>query len=124
MRSVAVLGEAEGLGVRLTPAQIGMHALLGHRLPFCMPAEWSLADIIRHGRELLTGAAGMDFGYDPAAWHEHLVASDAGGYRWSNKHRGFARQIALAGASSEWQQAVASLRGEQDIEPVAWPPRQ
>jgi hypothetical protein len=101
--------------VRLTPAQIGMYALLGHRLPFCMPDDWSLADMIRHGRESLVRAAGVDFGYDPVAWHEHLRATDAGGYRWSNKHLGMPRRIALALANTEWQQTVAALRGEQDV---------
>jgi hypothetical protein len=105
--------------MRLTPAQIGMYALLGHRLPFAMPAEWSLADIIRHGRESLVQDAGVDLGYDPQAWHAHLVATDAGGYKWSNKHRGFPRQIAQAVANPEWQAAVASLRGEQQAEPGA-----
>jgi len=91
-----------------------MYALLGHRLQFAMPADWSLADIIRHGRESLTQAAGVDFEYDPEAWHAHLVATDAGGYKWSNKHRGFPREIAAAVASPEWQEAVASLRREHD----------
>jgi hypothetical protein len=99
--------------MRLTPAQIGMYALLGHRLPFCTPAEWALADIIRHGRKSLTLDAGADFEYDPMAWHEHLVATNAGGYRWSNMHRGFPRRIALALADQEWQQAVASLRSRE-----------
>jgi hypothetical protein len=96
--------------MRLTPAQIGMYALLGHRLPFCMPVEWSLADIIRHGRESLTRDAGVDFGYDPAAWHDHLIVTDAGGYRWSNKHRGMPREIARATSDPVWLAAVAELQ--------------
>lgn len=99
--------------MRLTPAQIGMYALLGHRLPFCIPDEWSLADIIRHGRQSLMQDAGVDHGYDPETWHAHLVATDAGGYKWSNKHRGFPRHIAGALANPEWQAAVAILRHEQ-----------
>ena len=99
--------------MRLTPAQIGMYALLGHRLLFCISAEWSLADIIRFGRESLTRDTGADFEYDPKVWHEQLTATNAGGYRWCNKDRGFPRKIALALANPEWQQAVAFLRSEE-----------
>jgi hypothetical protein len=107
--------------VRLTPAQCGMHALLGHLLPFGMPSEWRVADAIRHGHALLVGIGGDDLGYDPLAWHEHLSATGAGGYRWSNKHLGFPRQIAAAMADPEWQVAVASLGGERQAESSAAP---
>lgn len=105
--------------MRLTPAQCGMHGLLGHLLPFGMPREWSVADRIRHGHAFLVRIAGVDLGYDPQAWHDHLRATDAGGYRWSNKHLGFPRQIALALADPAWQAAVESLRGESDAVPGA-----
>jgi hypothetical protein len=102
--------------VRLTPAQIGMHALLGHLLPFCMPRDQSLVDRIRDGRAELRRIAQVDLGYDPQAWHEHLRATNAGGYRWSNKHLGMPRRIALALADPDWQQAVALLGGEADAD--------
>jgi hypothetical protein len=98
--------------VRLTPAQCGMHDLLGHALPFGTPPDWSVADRIRHGHGFLVRIAGVDLGLDPRAWHDHLRATDAGGYRWSNKHLGFPRQIAAVLADPEWQAAVASLRGD------------
>ena len=107
--------------MRLTPAQCGMHALLGHLLPFGMPGEWCVADRIRHGHELLAGIAGDVFGYDPLAWHEHLGATGAGGYRWSNRHLGFPRRIAAALADPEWQAAVESLRSEPRAEASAAP---
>ena len=78
-----------------------------------MPDRWSLADIIRSGRDGLIEIAGVDFGYDPAAWHAHLVATNACGYTWSNKHLGFPRQIAESIANPEWQAAVACLLREQ-----------
>lgn len=102
--------------MRLTPAQCGMHGLLGHLLPMGMPRAWSVADRIRYGHEFLVRIAGVDLGFDLQAWHEHLRATNAGGYRWSNKHLGFPRQIALALANAEWQAAVASLRGGRGAE--------
>jgi hypothetical protein len=89
-----------------------MYALLGHWLPLGFPAEWTIADRIRHGREELVDIAGVDLGYDPAAWHEHLQRTNDGGYRWSNKHLGFPRKIATAMADPEWLYAVDSLKNE------------
>src|SRR5687767_10112020 len=87
-----------------------MHALLGHQFPMGMVQERTLAGRIRRGHEFLVGIAEVDHGYDPAAWHEHLRVTDAGGYRWSNKHLGFPRRIALALANPAWHRAVAFLR--------------
>src|SRR5215510_7489392 len=102
----------EDIRVRLTPAQCGMHGLLGDHFPFWGP-EPPLADRIRDGHAFLVRIAGVDVGYDQQAWHEYLLATDAGGYRWSNMHRGFPRQIAAALENAEWQDAVAGLREEQ-----------
>lgn len=102
--------------MQLTPAQCGMHAMLGHHFPFWGP-EPPLAGRIRDGHAFLVRIARIDLGYDPQAWHEHLRATNAGGYRWSNKHLGFPRQIAAALASSDWQAAVASLRSPPNAEP-------
>src|SRR5262245_34250585 len=103
-----------GDAMRLTPAQIDMYALLGHRLPFCFPVEWSLTGIIRHGREWLARLAGVDFGYDPVAWHEHLSVT-AGGYRWDNKHRRMPREIARATSDPAWLAAVAELQAAEGM---------
>jgi len=105
--------------VRLTSAQCGMHGLLGRLLPMGMPRDQSLADRIRDGHAFLVRISRVDLGYYPEAWHEHLCATNAGGYRWSNKHLGFPRQIASALANPDWQAAVASLRNEQDAEQTA-----
>jgi hypothetical protein len=96
--------------VRLTPAQIDMLALCGKRIPFCMPDTWTLADIIRSGRDSLVETTGVDFEYDATAWHEHLQETNAGGYRWSNKHLGMPGRIAKAINNPEWNAAVAELR--------------
>jgi len=85
-----------------------MHRLLGRLLPTVLPRDEPLADRLRDGHDLLVRLAKGDHGYEPAAWHEHLRLTDAG-YRWSNKHLGFPRQIALALADPAWHQAVASL---------------
>ncbi|WP_148594763.1 hypothetical protein [Aquisphaera giovannonii] len=89
-----------------------MLGLLGQLLPMGMPRDQSLADRIRDGHTFLVRIAKVDLGYDPQAWHEHLRDTNAGGYRWSNKHLGFPRRIASALADPEWQRAVAVLRGE------------
>jgi hypothetical protein len=98
--------------MRLTPAQIGMHALLGHLLPRGMSADQPLRERIREGREFLVRLAGVDLGYDPAAWHDYLRATNDGGYRWSNKHLGMPRQIAAALTDPQWHHAVAELQSE------------
>lgn len=99
--------------MRLTPAQIAMHALVGNLLPMGMPRGWSVAQRIRYGREWLVRITRVDFGYDLQAWHDFLRATDGGGYRWSNKHLGFPRRIARALADPAWQAAVAELMLEQ-----------
>lgn len=99
--------------MRLTQTQCGMHGLLGRQLPMGMPRDQSLADRIRDGHAFLVRMARVDLGYDSLAWHEYLRATDRG-YRWSNKHLGFPRQIAIALANPEWQAAVATIRNTPD----------
>lgn len=69
---------------------------------------------MRQGRELLVLVSGKDFGYDPRAWHKHLRATNAGGYRWSNKHLGMPKRIEAALGDESWQRAAREL---QDAEP-------
>ena len=96
--------------MRLTPAQCAMHSLLGHRLPFDTPKEWSLADLVKHGREFLVQITHQDFGYDAKSWHDYLWDSDAGGYRWGRRSREkWARQVEIAMLDPEWRQAVKEL---------------
>lgn len=99
--------------MRLLPAQIAMHALVGELLPFCMSEGWSVAERIRHGREWLMRTTRVDFGYDLQAWHDFLCSNDVGGYRCNNRHLGFPRRIARALADPAWQAAVAELMLEQ-----------
>jgi hypothetical protein len=94
--------------MRLTPAQIAMHHLLGLRLPLGSPAD--LVERVRHGHAWLVQLTRQDFGYDLERWHEYLRATDAGGYRWSNKHLGMPKRIVKALSDPEWQQAVEELR--------------
>lgn len=95
--------------MRLTPAQIAMYGLLGEWLPMGMPDDQSLADRIRDGREFLVELAGLDLGYDATAWHEHLCATDDGGYCWSNKHLEFPKRISAAMSNPEWKAAIDFL---------------
>ncbi len=80
-----------------------------------MPRDSSLADRIRHGHDFLVEIATIDLGYDPAKWHEHLRATNAGGYRWSNKHLGFPKRIAAAVADEEWRAAVELLSRAEKV---------
>ncbi len=73
--------------LRLTPAQCGMHAMLGYTSPMGMPCDWSLAERIQHGREFLVRITREDFGYDAMRWHNDLWDNDAGGYRWARRSR-------------------------------------
>ena len=104
--------------MRLTPAQIGMYALLGELLPMGMPPDQPLADRIREGHDELVELTGVDLGYDPAKWHEHLRATNAGGYRWSNKHLAFPKRIAEALADEQWRAAVAELTNAHGKSPA------
>ena len=70
-----------------------MQALLGARLPMGMPEDWTMCERIKHGHDFLVSITRIDLGYDPSAWHEHLRSTNAGGYRWSNKHLGIPKQI-------------------------------
>lgn len=75
------------------------------------------ADVLQ-GREWLVKCAGQDLGFDPSIWHEHLAASDAGGYRWMNQHLGFPHCIRDAQENPEWRKVIANLqrdRGEIDL---------
>ncbi len=103
--------------MRLTPAQLGMHALLGKNLKMGMPSDWSLAQRIRHGHAFLVSISKVDLGLDPEAWHTHLKAGNVGGYRWSNKHLGMPKAIASALANPECQDAVREMNAENDVDP-------
>jgi hypothetical protein len=70
------------------------------------------ADVL-HGHEWLVRGAGQDLGFDPSVWHEHLRASDAGGYRWSNKHLGFPRRIREARNNPAWLRVIDDLRADR-----------
>jgi hypothetical protein len=89
--------------MRLTPSQIGFLELMGEDLPSLPEAD--TVERMRRGREALVSITGQDFGFDLVRWHEHLRETDAGGYRWSNKHLGMPRQIAVTLANAEWQDA-------------------
>ncbi|HTU19472.1 MAG TPA: hypothetical protein VMG10_15535 [Gemmataceae bacterium] len=96
--------------MKLTPAQCGMHALLGHLLPMGMPREWSMAERIRHGREFLMRITRKDFGYNAMQWHDYLWDSNEGGYRWARRSRDkWLRQVKAAISAPQWQQAVREL---------------
>jgi hypothetical protein len=72
---------------------------------------------MRRGREALVSITGQDFGFDLAGWHEHLRETDAGGYRWSNKHLGMPREIAATLANAEWQEARKQIEKETATSP-------
>lgn len=99
--------------MRLTPAQCGMAALLGHQLRMGMPRNWSIAQRIRYGRDFLMRITRQDFGYDALRWHEYLWESDAGGYRWARRSREkWRRHVEVAISRPEWQETIQELANE------------
>jgi len=99
--------------VQLTPAQIGMRFLLGISLPMGSSSNWTMAQRIRHGREQLARITGQDFGYDALRWHEHLWATDAGGYKWSRRSPDkWMRHVRAGMARPGWAQAVRELEAD------------
>ena len=101
--------------MKLTPAQVGMRYLLGFPLPNGVGREQTMAQRIRHGRERLVRIArGEDFGYDALRWHEHLWATDAGGYKWSRRSPDkWARHVRAGMARPGWAEAVQELAAEE-----------
>jgi hypothetical protein len=65
---------------------------------------------MREGREALIEITGKDFGYDLAAWHNHLKQSREGGYTYGRIVLPKCMQIALD--SPEWQEAARRLSAE------------
>ena len=65
------------------------------------------------GLQYLRRASRTDFGYDLRAWHEHLLETDAGGYKWSNNYRAYPKQIESALSDPEWLAAAQERRKRQ-----------
>jgi hypothetical protein len=57
---------------------------------------------------MLRELTGKDFGYDLAAWHNHLKESREGGYTWG-RNIILPRIMQAALDSPEWQEAVTTL---------------
>ena len=97
--------------MRMTPAQLGMHQLLGGWVP--VVPEQDLSERIRSGRAFLVEITKEDFGFDAVKWHEYLWATDAGGYKWcrrsSAKWENHARQQS---SRPEWIAAVEQIKHE------------
>ena len=95
--------------MRLTPAQLGVQLICGSSW---MPGTaQSLDQRIREGRRLLCQLTEKDFGYDLAAWHNHLKESREGGYTWG-RNIDLPRTMKAALASPEWQGAIEDLKNE------------
>lgn len=105
--------------MRATPSQVAMILILGRHIP--MMRFESLEKKLRKGREWLVSITGQDFGYDVARWHIHLIKTNAGGYKWSNKHNGFAAMVKLAMANPQWQMAVEALIQQESRPPSPVP---
>ncbi len=78
----------------------------------------SRAEGIAHGRQQLIESTDQDFGYDLEAWHDYLIETGAGGYKWSNKHLGFSTAIESALADDEWRRVVALAESESLLERI------
>ena len=93
--------------MRLTPAQLGVHLICGEDWSPRF-AQMSLRQRLKEGRQLLQSITGTDFGYDLAAWHNHLKESREGGYTWG-RNIVLPRIMQAALASKRWQKTVAAL---------------
>jgi NADH pyrophosphatase NudC (nudix superfamily) len=74
------------------------------------------AEGIARGRQSLVRLTQHDFGYDLRAWHDYLIETNAGGYKWSNRHRGYPKEIESALSDSDWQRDVAFAVTESLLE--------
>ena len=87
----------------LTPSEGAMKLLLGQQFP--RSGCSSMKECLCRGRELLCRITGKDFRYDPQKWHDHLIATDEGGYTLNGHHPDFERRIAELASDSEWVEA-------------------
>ena len=92
--------------MRLTPAQIGVRLICGEWMP--RVPDQSLVERLRDGHSFLVDIAGVDFGYDLQAWHDHLKQSRDGGYTYG-RNIILPRIMKAAIASPEWQAAVRQI---------------
>ena len=95
--------------MRLTPAQLGLHLICGEDPR--KTERLSYRERLNTGREILTNVSGKDFGYDLAAWHEHLKESRQGGYTWG-RHIALPRIMKEALKSKTWCDTVRELEKE------------
>ena len=94
--------------MRLTPAQIAVRLICGDDFPPFVRKGESLAERMRDGREMLTQITGKDFGYDLAAWHDHLKLSRQGGYTYG-RNIVLPKIMQAAFESPEWQETARRL---------------
>ena len=67
-----------------------------------------IIDRLRDGHDLLVKITGKDFGYDLAAWHNHLKESRQGGYTYG-RNIVLPRIMKKALESPPWREAVDNL---------------
>jgi hypothetical protein len=97
--------------MRMTPAQLGMHQLLGGWVP--VVPEQGLIDRIRSGRAFLVNITKQDFGFDPLKWHEYLWMTDAGGYKWCRRSPAkWEKHARMQISRPEWIAAVQQIESE------------
>ena len=67
--------------MHVTPVLIAVRLICSVSLPQGR-VEGTVADSMRRGHDLFVRLTGCDFGYDLAAWHNHLKESREGGYTY------------------------------------------
>src|SRR5690349_426693 len=92
--------------MHLTPAQIAVRLICGINL--IRVQNKPLLDRIREGHDFLVAITGVDFGYDLAAWHNHLKESRQGGYTYG-RNIDLPRIMRDALDSPEWHSAIQAL---------------
>ncbi|MCA9688280.1 MAG: hypothetical protein KC636_01635 [Myxococcales bacterium] len=96
--------------MRLTPAELAVRHLCGRRIPPRSPT--SVVECVRDGRARLSRLAGVDYGYDLQAWHDHLKQHPVAGYHYG-RNISLPRIMQEALASPAWIEAVRALEAAE-----------
>ena len=90
----------------LTPAQLAVRLICGVDVPQRRIDDFQAR--VRAGHDMLVSLTRKDFGYDLAAWHEHLKHARQDGYDLG-RSVAIPALMATALKSTKWRRAVQDL---------------